>query len=198
MYQEIIGKSEEAAKWYEQLVDSFPTARPADKAKGALNRLKSLGKPMRLQGKDLQGAPVDLASSQYRGKIVLIQYWATMGERWKEDMVLLRDLYAKRGGREFDIIGVCLDDDPTAARQYLAQNKLPWRQLYEKGGLDGRLANEMGVMTLPLMILVDQRGNVANHNVHVAELEGELAKLTKPATAGAAANALRSPPTPPR
>ena len=105
-------------------------------------------------------------------------------------MVLLRDFYAKKGGRDFDIIGVCLDDDPAAAKQYLAQNKFPWKQIYETGGLDGRLANEMGVITLPLMILVDQKGNVANQNVHVAELDAELAKLAKPAAG--TANAARA------
>jgi hypothetical protein len=108
-------------------------------------------------------------------------------------MVLLRDFYAKKGGKEFDIIGVCLDDDPAAAKQYIAENKLPWKQIYERGGLEGRLATEMGVITLPLMILVDQTGKVANQNVHVAELDTELAKLAKPASD--TANALRSAPT---
>ena len=52
----------------------------------------------------------------------------------------------------------------------------------------------MGVMTLPLMIMVDQKGNVSNLNVPVPEVESELAKLIKPATP--TANALRSaPPT---
>ena len=35
----------------------------------------------------------------------------------------------------------------------------------EPGGLDGRLANELGVMTVPLMILIDKKGNVVNHNI---------------------------------
>ncbi len=201
MYQEFIGKSEEATKWYQQLVANFPKLKPAERASGALRRLGSQGKPMTLRGNDIQGGAVDLASGQYRGKVVLIQYWATWCEPCKEDMVLLKDFYAKRGGRDFDIVAVCLDNNPADARQFLAQNKYPWKNVYEPGGLDGRLANEMGVMTLPLMVLVDQKGNVVNQNVHVAELEGELAKLiqpaaavVKPAAAGGTANALRSPP----
>ena len=51
----------------------------------------------------------------------------------------------------------------------------------------------MGVITLPLMILVDQKGNVANQNTHVAELDTELARLAKPAAD--TANALRATPT---
>jgi tetratricopeptide (TPR) repeat protein len=194
LYQEIMGKSDEAIKKYQQLQDSFPNSRPAEKAKGALRRLTSLGRPMTLRGTDMlvPGRTVDL-TSQYRGKVVLIHYWATMDGRWKDDIDRLKEVNAKRGGRDFDIIGVCLDDDPKLAKEYFAQNKSPWKQIYEKGGLDGRLANEMGVITLPLMVLVDQNGNVANQNVQMAQLDGELAKLIKPA--GGTANALRSSPT---
>jgi hypothetical protein len=187
MYQEFMGKSEDATKSYQQLVTNFPKANPVEKAKGALRRLESLGKPISLRGTDSQGGTVDIA--KYRGKVVLIHYWTTIGERYKEDMVLLRDFYAKKGGKDFDIIGICLDDDPSAAKQYVAENKLAWKQIYERGGLDGRLANEMGVITLPLMILIDQKGNAANQNIHVAELDAEVAKLTK--AASDTANALR-------
>jgi hypothetical protein len=188
MNLEFVLKPEEAAKWYQQLATNFPTANPAKKANGALRRLGSVGKPIALRG-DAQGGAVDISSPQYRGKVVLVHYWTTLGDRWKDDMVLLKDFYTKKGPREFDIIGVCLDDSPEAAKQYVAQNKLPWKQIYEN--LDGRLATEMGVITLPLMVLVDQKGNVVNPNVHVAELDTELAKLAKPAAG--AANALRGP-----
>jgi hypothetical protein len=191
-YNENLGKTTDAAKWYRQLVTNFPNAKPAAKANGALNRFNSQGKPMRLQGTDFQGTAVDLSRS--RGKVVLIHYWATMGDRWREDLRALTDLNSKRGGRDFEIIGVCLDYDPTSAKQYVTQNKIPWKQLWEKDGLDGRLANEMGVITLPLVILVDQQGNVATQNVQVTQLDGEIAKLLQPAAAPA--NALRTPPAP--
>jgi TolA-binding protein/peroxiredoxin len=197
MYQEFMGKTDDATKWYQQLAKSFPDAKQAQRATGALRRINALGKPMTLAGKDLQNAQIDVASKQYRGKAVLIQYWATWCEPCKADMVMLKDYYDKHAGKDFDIISVCLDDNASAAKQFWAQNKYPWKTIFEPGGLDGRLANEMGVMTLPLMILVDQRGNVTNTNIHVAELDTELAKLiTKPAANSAGtANALRSPPT---
>jgi thiol-disulfide isomerase/thioredoxin len=178
MYQEFVGKTELAQTWYTQLVRDFPNAAPASKAKSAAWRLTSVGKPMRLKGQDLQRTPVDLAS--YRGKIVLVHYWATWCEPCKNDMILLKDFHARRSaGGDFDIIGVCLDGSEAAVRSFLAQNRFPWKQILEPGGLDGPLANEMGVMTLPLMLLVDQQGNVANNNIHVAELEAEISKLTR-------------------
>ncbi len=185
MYQEFFAKPDEATKWYQQLVTNFPKADPAAKAAGALRRLNAVGKPMRLRGDAIQGGAVDLAAPPYRGKVVLIHYWATWCERCTADMVVLKDIVAKRGGN-LQVIGVCLDDQESKAKQYLAENRFPWKHIHEPGGLDSRLANEMGVMTLPLMLLVDQKGNVAHHNIHVgAELDGELTRLIPP-TAGTA------------
>ena len=45
--------------------------------------------------------------------------------------------------------------------------------------MDSPLANQMGIQTLPTMILVDKTGKVIRRNVHVGELEGELEKLFK-------------------
>jgi thiol-disulfide isomerase/thioredoxin len=175
MYQEFVGKSDSAQNWYTQIVRGFPEAPPAVKARGAIARLTAVGKPMRLKGQDVAGAPVDLAA--YRRKIVLIHYWATWCDPCKADMILLKDYHAKQAGGDFDIIGVCLDMSTPTVRNFLAQNRLPWKHIHEPGGQDGPIANEMGVMTLPLMVLVDQQGNVVNNNIHVAELDAEIAKL---------------------
>jgi tetratricopeptide (TPR) repeat protein len=193
-FYEALGKSEDALKSYQQLVTMFPKANQAAKASGAIRRLGPPGTPMKLSGKDLQGNNVDLAS--YRGKVVLVHYWATWSEPSKQEMVLINNVYAKRGGQagNFEVVAVCLDNDSAAAKQFLVQNRFPWKHIHEKGGLDSRLANEMGVITLPLMILVDQKGNIANNDAQVGTLESELARLAKPADA--AANALRGATTP--
>jgi peroxiredoxin len=189
MYQEFIGKVDESTKWYQQLVTNFPKAEAAPKAVGALRRLGSVGKPMQLRGSNVQGGTIDLASQQYRGKVVLIHYWATWCQPCKADMALLKDLIAKRGKSDFEVIGVCLDNDAAAIKQFLAENSFPWQHIHEPGGLDGRMANEMGVMTLPLMLLVDQKGNVAHSNIHVGpELDTELVRLVPPTTGTATRN----------
>lgn len=193
MYNEFVGKSEEGLKWYQQLAADFPSVAQSNKARGAITRLASAGKPMRLKGQDLLAAgEVDLA--KYKGKVVLIHYWATWCEPCKADMVMIKDFYAKNKNRNFEVIGVCLDDQPAGAKQFLTENIYPWKHLNEKGGLDGRLANEMGVMTLPLMILVDQKGNVVKDNIHVAELDAELNALAQPLNAGGNANRPKAAP----
>ena len=115
---------------------------------------------------------------------MLIQFWSTIDDRCQQDMDALKDLYAKYGGRGgFEIIGVCLDRDPKAMQAFLAQNRYLWPQVQEPGGFDGELANQLGVMTLPMMILVDQKGTVVADNIFVANLEGELKRLLGAAAA---------------
>ena len=110
---------------------------------------------------------------------VLVQYWATWCEPCKADMARIKELHAKYAGKGFAVIGVNLDNDRRDALELLKSRKLPWSHIHEEGGLDSRPANEMGILTLPTMILVDQKGRVNNRNIHVTELETELKKLIK-------------------
>ncbi len=172
--QEFAGEEEKATTWYKQIVDGFASSPAASKARGALTRLKSVGQAIQLAGKTTTGAPLEL--SQYRGKVVLIHYWSTWCEPCVADMAKIKELFARHGRSGFAPIGVNLDNDKKALDNYLAENRLPWPQLYEPGSLDGRLANELGILTLPTMILVDRKGKVVNRNLNINELEAELKK----------------------
>ncbi len=175
--QEFSGKDEEAIKWYGQIVKDFPESIPAQKAAGAKRRLESVGKRFSLRGRSLRGQVVDI--SKYRGKTVLVQYWATWCEPCKADMAQIRELLAKYGKQGFEVIGVSLDSKREDVVRFLHDHRLPWRQIFESGGLESRLANEMGILTLPTMVLVDQRGNVVHRGIHVTELDAELKKILR-------------------
>lgn len=176
MASEFARETEEAADWYQQLAKEFPNSPRGRKAAGAIRRLKSADKPIELRGEALSGGMVDIAS--YRGKYVLVQYWATWCEACKSDMAQIKELLAKYGDKGFDVVGVNLDSNASAARQYLASNRLPWKQVYDEGGLEGRLATEMGIMT-PQMMLLDDKGRVIDQNIYIAELDSELRRLLK-------------------
>lgn len=176
MSYEFAGQTDKAKEWYGKLAKDFPNTPQAKKASGVLRRLSSIGQPLRFAAKDIKGRQVNIAA--YRGRVTLIQFWSNIDDRCQQDMDELKELYSKYGGnRGFEIIGVCLDRDPKQMQAFLQQNKYLWPQIQEPGGFDGPLANELGVMTLPMMILVDQKGNVVTDNIFVANLEGELKRL---------------------
>ena len=190
MSHEFAGATDKAKQWYQRLVKDFPDSSQAKKATGVLRRLSSIGQPLRFRAKDVKGRQLDITTPPYRGRVILIQYWGTVDDRCQEDMDALKELYAKYGGRGgFEIIGVCLDRDRTTMQQFLSQKNYLWAQVHEPGGFDGELANQLGVMTLPMMILVDQKGTVVADNIFVANLEGELKRLLGTATAQGAENA---------
>jgi TolA-binding protein/peroxiredoxin len=172
--QEFAGEEDKATAWYKQIVDNFGNAPAANKARGALTRLKSVGQPIQLAGKTTTGTTLNVA--QYRGKVVLIHYWSTWCEPCINDMGKIKELFAQHGSAGFAPVGVNLDSEKKALDNYLAENRLPWPQLYEPGSLDGRLANELGILTLPTMILIDRKGRVVNRNLNINELEAELKK----------------------
>jgi len=172
---EFAGKTDDAVSWFNRIAGDFPKSDLAPKAVGAKRRLESVGKTIPLAGKTLDGKAVDLATA--KGRIVLIHYWATWADPCKPDLATIKSLLAKYSKEGFYAIGVNLDTDAKAAMSYVRDEKLTWPQLYEQGGLDGSLATNLGVLTLPTMILVGKDGRVLNRSINAGELDAELKKL---------------------
>ena len=165
----------EARKWYAALAKDHPGSEWGKKAAGALNRLDIVGKPLVLKGMDLRGNMVDLA--QYRGKTVLVTFWATWANPAKRDIPELAKLATKYKAKGFEVVAVNLDNDKADLDAFLQTNSLTWPQIFEPGGMENRLASEFGIISLPTMFLVDPDGKVLNRSLRsAAELEVLLDK----------------------
>lgn len=176
MGHEFAGQETEALKWYSQLATQFPQTPAGRKALGAQRRLQSVGKVLQFAGKGLSGQQVDLA--QYRGRIVLLHFWASWCEPCKADLPTLKDLLERYGKAGFTIIGVNLDNTPEEATQFLQEHRISWPQIYEPGGLESRPATELGILTLPTMFLVGPDGKVVHRDIRASQLDRELRQLT--------------------
>jgi len=168
---------EDAARgYYTQLARDFPATEPGKKAAGALKRLDLEGKPLVLKGAGLNNETIDAA--KYRGKTLLVAFWATWAEPVKRDLPELTKLYEKYRSQGLEIVGVSLDNDRKDLDQFLKDNPISWPQIFEPGGMEGRLAGEFGIISLPTMFLVDAQGKVVNRNIRTAaELQRELEKV---------------------
>jgi len=171
-------EEDEAKKYYGMLASSFPESDQGKKAVGALKRLDLVGKTLELKGNGLDNQPVD--ASQYRGKTLVVTFWATWADTVKHDLPELVKLYEKYHAKGFEIIGVCVDEERGDVEQFLKTNSLPWAQIYEPGGLDKNpLAIAYGISSaLPTMFLVDAQGKVVNRSIRTAaELDTQLEKM---------------------
>lgn len=173
--QEFAAETKQAQAWYTQLARKFPRSPAGVRAAGALKRLDLKGKPLVLVGRGLKATAI--RSESYRGKVLLVVYWATWCKPCTAELPTLQALYRQYRSRGFEVIGVNLDLDRTPVPGYLAQHRVAWPQLHEPGGLDSRPARQFGILSLPTMFLVNRRGTVVNAAATLDDLKTELPKL---------------------
>ena len=177
LIEEFSQENEKALAWYQQIVSDYPDSPNAAKAVGAAWRLTATGKRLNLQAKTLDGKNFDLAS--LKGKTVVIHTWATWCELCKEEANALKTLHAKYAAKGLQCVGINVDMEASDAQRYLATNRLPWTQLHSEGGLESELANQLGVVSLPVTLLIDKDGKVVKQTYSMAELNTELENLLK-------------------
>ena len=90
------------------------------------------GKTLNLTGKGVDGRDLSLAA--FKGKVVLVAYWATWCVPCREDLPLIRALYQEYGRRGFEIVGINLDSDLSAVGPYMKKNQITWPSFSENEG----------------------------------------------------------------
>lgn len=176
MNHEFAGNIDDAKKWYQNVATQHPQHESGQKAKGAIVRLELTGKSLSLAGLGMTGAQVDVR--QFKGRVVLVQFWATWCKTCTQDLPQLRALHDEYRGK-FEIVGVNLDEGaaPQPIQAYLTQNGVAWPQIVQPQGQRGPIATEYGLISLPTMFLIDQNGVVVNRGAAVADVQKALPEL---------------------
>lgn len=177
MAHEFAAEEREAVTWYTRIVNDFPKADVAAKAQGARRRLQSEGKPFALRGTTIDNRPFDLTS--LRGKVVVVYYWASWCEPCKQELVALQKLSAKYARAGLSLVGINLDTDSAAFQAAQRTAPFPGILLREPKGLDGPLADEWGILTLPTVFVVDRQGRMVDRNARTVDLENIVQPLLK-------------------
>lgn len=182
---EFNAEEDKAREDYKKLVSDFPQTLAGKKAAGALKRLDLEGKPLAIQGPGADGSPVDTGA--LAGKPVLVVFWASWGgQTVSRELPDIAKLVEKNASKGLQVVGVCLDNDKAQLEAFQKEHNLSWPQVFEPNGIDGRLAVDYGIISLPTMFLVDAQGKVVNRNLRSAnEVERQLDKAlsaAKPAS----------------
>jgi thiol-disulfide isomerase/thioredoxin len=174
-----------ARQQYGKLVESYPGTDAGKKAAGAIRRLELQGKPLAITGTSLQNETID--SARYRGKPLLVVFWASWATPVKQDLPGLIKLHEKYKKNGLQIVGVNLDNERGDLDAFLKENQLAWPQIFEPGGMESRLAVDYGIILLPTMFLADSEGKVVNRNLRTStEVDHQLEKLFAAKPAGVA------------
>ena len=113
------------------------------------------GPPPALALKDLDGRQHRLAD--YRGKVVLINFWATWCGPCREEMPSIQELKNKLAGRPFVVLAVNLDEPESRIRKFLTQMKLDFPILLDPGR---NVAKGWNARILPATFIVGPDGRV--------------------------------------
>ena len=194
-----LGQHDKADAAYRQLVEhpKYGSRAPAKTAKRLLalekesrtgeipTRASHGGLPDALVGKkaisfdvkDLDGN--DLSLEQYRGKVILLDFWAVWCGPCIAEMPNVKQVYEEYKDANFQIIGISLDQSRDTLVGYLEKEEITWPQFFDGNGWQNRVAEMYGINSIPRMYLIDGEGVVRKANARGSALEPAVAELVR-------------------
>ena len=143
-----------------------PQPRIAAMAKRKLAAEKQLAvlqaRPIDLKFTAVDGAKIDLA--QMRGKVVLIDFWATWCPDCRIDTPDVVSAYRKFHARGFEIVGVSLDKDRAKMLAYIKRNGMPWPQYFDGKVWSNDISKSFNIDFIPAAWLIDRHGMLVTTN----------------------------------
>ncbi len=127
--------------------------------------------------KDVNGNTVTLSS--LRGKVVLIDFWASWCGPCRKTNRLMVRLYPKLKAKGFEIYSISIDDDVADWKKAIAADKITWLQVNEKNGWNGPVANAWKIEQIPATFLIDKEGVLVAVDPDERLLEKKVSTLLK-------------------
>ena len=128
------------------------------------------------------GGVAEITNASFRGKLTLIDFWATWCTPCIEEMPVLHRAFERFKGRGFTILSVSSDESvATVDKLRTGKWPMPWLHAWSGAGLDTAPLKAMGVLGLPTAVLVDSTGTIVavNTGLRGDALERTLAGLLR-------------------
>lgn len=158
---------------HRRVVADYPDSMESKLIQGGHRRRDGQGSPILLEFNDaISGANISLKSM--RGKIVVIDFWATWCGPCVAELPKLKDLYAKYHDQGVEFVGISLDRSEEegglkSLKDFVEKHSIPWPQYYQGNYWDSEFSRSWGINSIPAAFLVDRDGKL-----HSTEARGQL------------------------
>lgn len=119
----------------------------------------------------------EIALSSLRGKVVLVDFWASWCGPCRKEMPNVVQAYAKYKNKGFEIYGVSLDQDKDRWVEAIAKDGITWPQVSELKQWESQVVKQFNIQGIPYTLLLDREGKILAKNLRGEELEAKLAEV---------------------
>ena len=190
LYVQVLDDEAKGVPLLNQLKKDFPDTKPAQVVDRFLENIEKQRASKEIQRKlvvgakfpdfdekDLAGQPLSIA--RFKGKVVLVDFWATWCGPCIGELPNVLAAYEKHHAKGFEIVGISLDSDRAKLDKFIADRKLTWPQYFDGKGWQTKLAGVYGVNSIPATYLLDGEGKIIGKNLRGEALEEAVAKALK-------------------
>jgi peroxiredoxin len=185
LYAQVFSDYPKATEALQELKANFPGSPDANKVDPILAAFAKQEEAKKVQDslavgtpfpdfdvQDLDGKPLSVASE--KGKIVLIDFWATWCGPCVAELPNVMKVYAKDHDKGFNIIGVSLDEDKSKLTSFVKEKNMTWPQYFDGQGGENTLASKYGIATIPATFLVGKDGKIIGKNLRGDDLDSAV------------------------
>ena len=125
------------------------------------------------------GKAVKLSDYVGKGKVVLVDFLASWCGPCRREMPNLVEAYAKYKGKNFEIVGVSLDQDGAAWKESIKKLNMTWPQMSDLKFWQSKGAQLYAINSIPHTVLIDGDGTIIARGLHGEELQAKIAEVVK-------------------
>ncbi len=186
LYAEVLDNPEKASEIVRQIKVDFPQTQQGKDADQILESLKQQTEAKKIRSalvegakfpdfeeKDIAGKP--LSTANYKGSVVLIDFWATWCGPCVGELPNVLKTYEKHHPKGLEIIGISLDQDEKKLQKFITDRKMPWQQYFDGKGWENKLAARYGIQSIPSTFLLDREGKIIGKDLRGQALDEAVA-----------------------